>query len=112
MFREFLALRKSNLKPQKANPQHWLALSIGRSNFNLSATVNTQEDRIGVEVYVSEIYAKKHFKNLLTDKASIEQEVGASLDWLELPDKEASRILLVRPDSDITDEQRWPEQHQ
>jgi hypothetical protein len=111
-FRDVLAQRKSGLKSHKANPQHWLTLSIGRTGFNLSATVNTQENRIGVEVYMSGSNAKHHFKRLHTDKESIERQMGSPLDWRELPEKEASRILLVRPDSDISDDKRWPEQHQ
>jgi hypothetical protein len=45
-FREVLAQRKSTLKPQKAQPQHWLNVSIGRSNFNMATTVNTPEERM------------------------------------------------------------------
>jgi hypothetical protein len=33
------------------------------------------------------------------------------LDWRELPEKEASRILLIRPNSSIKDASLWPAQH-
>ena len=110
-FRELLAERKSSLKPQKAHPQHWLTVSIGRRNFHMSALINTSGERIGVELYLQGSDAKKHFKQLETEKAKIEQQIGQPLDWRELPTKEASRILLMRADSSIKDSAQWPEQH-
>lgn len=110
-FRELLAERKSSLKPQKAHPQHWLTVSIGRRNFHMSALINTSGERIGVELYLQGSDAKKHFKQLETEKAKIEQQIGQPLDWRELPTKEASRILLMRANSSIKDSTQWPEQH-
>lgn len=110
-FRELLAERKSSLKPQKAHPQHWLTVSIGRRNFHMSALINNSGERIGVELYLQGSDAKKHFKQLETEKAKIEQQIGQPLDWRELPTKEASRILLMRADSSIKDSTQWPEQH-
>ena len=110
-FREMLAQRKSSLKPQNARPRHWLTVSIGRSNFNMSATVNTPEERIAVELYMQGPDAKKHFKRLEADKEQVEKQIGQSLDWRELPQKEASRIILMRPNSSIKDLVLWPDQH-
>jgi len=111
-FREVLAERKSNLKPQKANPQHWLNVAIGRGNFNMAALVNTQEELVTVELNVQGPDAKNHFKTLATEKEEIEKEIGQTLDWRELPTKEASRILLSRQNSSIKDRSQWPVQHQ
>lgn len=110
-FRDVLLERKSALKPQKAHPQHWLNVAIGRSNFKLSATVNTPGERIAVDLYIDGANAKRYFKRLEADKAVIEKTVGSPLVWMELPDKEASRIVLVRPNSSIKDPALWPEQH-
>jgi hypothetical protein len=109
--RELLAERKSSLKPHKAHPQHWLNVSIGRSNFNMSATVHTSEERIAVEVYMTGPDAKKHFKQLQVEKATIEIEIGQPLDWREMPERDASRILLMRPNSSIKKLTEWPIQH-
>lgn len=109
--RDLLAERKSSLKPNKAHPQHWLTVSIGRSNFHMSALINTSGERIGVELYLQGSDAKKHFKQLEAEKAVIEQQIGQALDWRELPTREASRILLMRPNSSIKDSTQWPEQH-
>ncbi len=110
-FREVLVQRKSTLKPQKAQPQHWLNVSIGRANFHMATTVNTSEERIAVELYMQGPSAKNSFRLLEADKVEIEKQFGQSLDWRELPNKEASRILLVRPNSSIKDPTLWPAQH-
>ncbi len=109
--RETLAERQSKLKPQKARPQHWLTVSIGRSHFHLAALVNTPEERIGVELYLGGDDAKAHFKRLEDQKQDIELEFGAALDWRELPQRNACRIMFFRSDSSIKDRSMWPEQH-
>lgn len=109
--REVLAERKSSLKPQKAHPAHWLTVAIGRANFATSATVNTPDERVAVEVYMLGANAKNHFKRLEADKAEIEREMGQPLDWRELPLKDTSRIILALPNANIKDTKLWPEQH-
>ena len=52
---------------------------------------------------------KELFRSLYERKAEIEADVGAELDWRELPEKKASRILIKR-DVNLTDEQEWPQQ--
>ena len=41
----------------------------------------------------------------------IESELGEPLDWLELPERKASRIILFRRTADPEDESDWPAQH-
>lgn len=110
-FREFLADRKSVLRPQKASAKHWLTVSIGRTGLYTAASVNTQETRIGTELYVGGADAKNHFARLKRSRTEIEAEMGETLDWLELPEKEACRIVLMRPETSIEDRSKWPEQH-
>ena len=88
--------------------QHWYSIAVGRSKFNISLTVNTVHNRLGCELYMRGENAKKHFSQLRTDKDSIEQEIGAELDWQELPDGQDSRIILYR-DGDITNKDSWDE---
>ena len=52
---------------------------------------------------------KELFRSLYERKAEIEADVGAELDWRELPEKKASRILIKR-NANLTDEQEWPQQ--
>ena len=104
-----LKQRSQTLRPQKPQPQHWYYLAIGRSGIVISATLNSREDRIGVELSVGSSQSKKHFNALLAQKAKIEQEMGLTLDWQELPGRHMSRIAAWRDACDPTDEAMWPE---
>lgn len=109
-FREHLMERGSPVKPQKPRPQHWTNFAVGRSNFTLHAAVNTREDRIVVGLNCLGDDAKPHFRLLLEDREAIEQEIGGSLDWEELPNRKESKVVLRRP-ADPTEKADWASQH-
>ncbi|MBK7731182.1 MAG: DUF4268 domain-containing protein [Gammaproteobacteria bacterium] len=106
---EWLKDRGSKLKPQKPSPQHWTNIALGRAGIHLSATVNSKENRLGMEVYIDHQNSKSMFKQLETKRASIEEALNVNLQWNELPDGHACRILQVRPDSPLEDESKWAE---
>lgn len=97
------------IRPQKPRPQHWLNNTIGRSGIGLIITANTRDERLGVELWLSDQDAKKHFGNLISQKDDIEEKLGFELDWQELPDSRACRIASWLPDASIEDETRWNE---
>ena len=109
--REHLIERGSQVKSQKPLPQHWTNFAVGRSNFHLSAFANTREKRIAIGLVLSGQEAKPHFFLLEGDKENIEREIGASLEWKELPGRKESRVMLRRRNTDPTERENWPEQH-
>lgn len=104
-----LAVSAPQIRPQKPRPKHWLNNSIGRSGFGLNLTANTRDERLGVELWIPGVEAKKHFNNLLAQKQTIEQQLGYELDWQALPDALACRIAAWYPNASIEDESRWGE---
>ncbi|MEW5926549.1 MAG: DUF4268 domain-containing protein [Gemmatimonadota bacterium] len=108
---DLLRSRGSPVKPQKPLPQHWTNFAVGRSNFSFQAFVNTQKDRIGVELVMTGPDAKPHFYLLRQEKEQIETEVGAPLSWLELPHRKESRITLRLEQADPTNVKDWTAQH-
>jgi len=106
---EKLKTSSSGIRPQKARPQHWLNISIGRAGSKLSITANTREKRLGVELYFFGADAKQNFTNLLPHKSAIETNLGFELDWQELPDAQACRVAAWYPNACLEDETRWPE---
>ena len=97
------------IRPQNPRPQHWLNNSIGRSGFGLNITANTRDERIGVELWIPGVEAKRHFANLSSQKDFIESKLGFELDWQELPDAKACRIASWYPQASIEEENRWNE---
>ncbi|MBB3267607.1 hypothetical protein FHW79_005268 [Azospirillum sp. OGB3] len=108
-FGDFLRQNNSPIRPQKPYPQHWMNFRVGRSGFLLSALLNSTSNRIGVDLYITADNSLAYFKLLQQQKEAIEGEIGAPLDWLELPAKKSCRIVLYWPDVDPLDQTRWPE---
>lgn len=109
--RSRLLEQKSKLRPQKMRPQHWATFSIGKSGAWTSACVNSQKKTIWVEFAFNGPPGKIWFDQLIAQKADIERELGAELDWQRLDGKKMSRIALHRPGTDFTQEADWAEQH-
>jgi hypothetical protein len=61
-----------------------------------------------MEVYIDHDNSKSIFKQLQTRQAEIDAALGAHLEWMELPDGHACRILQVRPASPLGSENDWP----
>ena len=94
-------------KQRKPSTDHWMSFSIGSSACGMSILRLQQQSQVGVELYIND--DKELFRSLYERKAEIEADVGAELDWRELPEKKASRILIKR-NANLTDEQEWPQQ--
>ncbi len=104
-----LAEKAPHIKPQKPLPQHWHQISLGRSGFLLTSTVNHRTGRIGAEVYIECADSKLRFSQLSERKGTIENELGLPLEWQALPDAHACRIASYRSDCPLDDEARWNE---
>lgn len=103
----WLQAKGSTLRTQKPLPQHWTNIALGRSGIHLAATVNSRESRVGMEVYINHENSKSMFKQLQAHQVEIDTALGAKLEWMELPDGHACRILQVRPDSPLESEDQW-----
>lgn len=110
-FREFLLDRGSSVKPQKPRPQHWMNFAVGRSFFSLATLVNTQSAEISVVMECSGSDASAHYHLLLDQRDAIEDEIGVSLDWCEMPGKKTSKIMVAQQ-SDPLQRDDWERQHE
>lgn len=92
---------------RKAGFNSWMPLSVGSSACYISISQLRREGVIVVEWYIHDDKALYH--TLYGHKAAIEAEMGMVLDWRELPDKKASRILVSQA-ADLDDTSQWPQQ--
>jgi hypothetical protein len=109
--RALLLEKKSNVRPQKAHPQHWADYSLGRSGTWLSASINKNKKNIAVEFAFRGPGGKVWFEELMEKKGEIEAKFGEELSWQRLDGKKQSRIALYRENTDPTNEADWPRQH-
>ena len=100
--------KNSAIKPQKPLPQHWTNIALGRAGIHLAASVNSRESRVGMEVYIDHANSKAMFKQLYAHRAAIHEALNTHLEWMELPDGHACRILQVRSNSPLAEEDQWP----
>lgn len=105
-FKAFCKEKHSTLGSQKARPQHWYSISIGRSDAKLSLIANTRDQEVSCELYIRD--NKDWYDELEADKESVEEQVGSELDWQRLDDKKASRIKLASH-AIIENEEEWDE---
>lgn len=109
-FAAFVTAQSKMLKSTKPSPQNWMSFAIGTSGAYLNAIVNTRDRRISVQLLLNK-FAKENFSQLYVEKAAIEQEIGCSLIWRELPEGKQSYVDLTH-DFDPNDKSDWQNQHQ
>lgn len=78
---------------QKALPQHWYNISVGSAKAKVAATLKSKANQVAVEVYIYD--SKELYHKVFAHKAEIETKLGLKLDWQELLDRKASRIILT-----------------
>ena len=84
-----------NFKKRKPSTDHWMSLSLGSSAYCLDILTLKNRNAIAVELYITD--DKSIFHHLLAHKADIESDIGHALDWRELPNKKASRVIIEKP---------------
>lgn len=92
---------------RKASTDHWMTLSVGSSACHISLNQIRKDDLTVVEWYISD--DKTLFNRFLSHKEEIENEMEMNLDWRELPEKKASRILITHS-ADFQNRDAWSEQ--
>ena len=103
----YLETTKVSIKPRSPRPQHWMDMSLGRSGFNITATVNSRDQRLGIEIYIHHQESKSYFALLEEQKKTIETELGFDLNWQELPNNHACRIAIYKNGISFNDENSW-----
>lgn len=98
---------ETDLPPKEPMLQGWVTFPIDLKNFYLIAFINIQHKIAGVGLVMDGPEAKDHFRMLYDQRDAIESEIGAALDWRELPGKDESHIYLHLRDVDPEDRRQW-----
>lgn len=94
-------------KKRKPSTDHWYSVSLGSSEYHMSFLMNTQKNILGIDVYFSD--NKELFGEFYAEKDKIEALAGIKLDWRELPERKASRVLYETT-ADFKDRSLWNQQ--
>ena len=90
---------------RKPTTDHWMDFSIGSSACHIA--VSQKRKAVDVELYIND--DKELFKSLFAYKDEIEKNMEMELEWKELPERKASRILIEKT-VDLDDRATWPEE--
>src|SRR3989339_140641 len=89
-FKEYVRENDKNIRLQTPRPQHWYDVSMGSSDGHVGLTINSRENLLGCEIYISR--NKDLFEFLKEQKNEIEKEIGEVAEWVDAP--VASRIKI------------------
>lgn len=96
-FKNYVRENDTRIRLQTPRPQHWYDVSMGSSDGHVALTINSRENLIGCEVYISK--NKELFNFLHEKKEEIEKEIGETIEWVDAA--VASRIKIKKSVSDI-----------
>ncbi len=103
-FREYAEANAKAIRPTKAQADHWMSLSIGRSGFGLTAiaslwnneTQSYSPNEIRAQVEILSKDAKVYFEKLHEQREQIEFELGFPVLWFNDPAKVSCKIVTSK----------------
>jgi hypothetical protein len=105
--REYGVAHAPNIRRwQTPKAQHWYDVSIGTAQAHISLTTNSFDKRVAVEIHIRN--NNELFADLYEQRVGIETQLGVALDWRELPERKATRIV-VEHSGDIADPEQQAE---
>ena len=103
---EYIKNQNINLNTRTPRPQHWYDLTLGvGSKAHLSLVVHNREQYCSVGVYIPNL--KDLYYSLEQNKDKIENETNLKFEWMELPEKQASRIRIKKFDFNLENTDKW-----
>lgn len=93
---------RPSFRVQRAGPDHWSTISVGRTGFGVNMLLTPKNQSIAVEVNIQPTGWKEiAFDQLRVQSKAIEDEIGHPLDWREMPGQRSSKVILeekINPD--------------
>jgi len=96
-FKGFVRAKDTRIRLQTPRPQHWYDVSMGSSEAHVALTINSRENLLGCEIYISK--NKELFNFLQECKEEIEKEIGEQVEWVDAA--VASRIKIKKEIPDL-----------
>ena len=101
-FHCFATANAERIKPTAPQPETWMDMAIGRSDFRLAAFAptrnwdNAPEPEIRASLWVDGPNAERDFALLATDRCTIHKELGEDLGWIQKPGVNLRTLHLRR----------------
>jgi hypothetical protein len=110
--KEYVEKQKVSFKMQKALPQHWTNIAIGKTDYKICAVANTRDKWIGVQLVVS---GKDALNNFLTLRQKFEEnskkELSNEIEWAEKNGGKEHHVNYFIVDNNPMNKNEWLQQH-
>ncbi|MBI2258995.1 MAG: DUF4268 domain-containing protein [Flavobacteriia bacterium] len=107
-FKEKLAKTKKIPSLQTPRPQYWFDVTLGKSYIHISNTCNTDDNTVGVRIYIGNKIADTMLPFLETKKEEIESSIGQKLIWNPNPDNR-DKVIFLQHTTEFEDEKKLDE---
>lgn len=107
-FKEKLAKTKKIPSLQTPRPQYWFDVTLGKSHIHISNTCNTDDNTVGVRIYIGNKIADTMLPFLESKKDEIESSIGQKLIWNPNPDNR-DKVIILQHTTDFEDERKLDE---
>lgn len=87
---------------QTARPQYWFDITLGNSNYFISNTCNTDDNTVGVRIYIRNKVVDSLLPLLLERKTEIENLIGQQLVWNPNPTNR-DKVIMLNHQTDFND---------
>ena len=94
-------------KPRKPSTDHWMNYFIGSSDCLISVSQLVNRNEINVCLYIPD--NMELYESFLANRESIDKTADIPLNWCELPERKASKIIIERS-AELSDRSKWQEQ--
>ena len=105
MFKEKLAKTRKIPSLQTPRPQYWFDVTLGKSYIHISNYCNTDNNTVGVRIYIGNKIADTMLPFLESKKNEIESAIGQNLNWNPNPENR-DKIIVLEHTTDFDDKQK------
>lgn len=110
--KNYMEDNKSFVKMQNPLPQHWTNIAIGKSNYSLSASVNSRENYLNIWLNILGDSAKENYEKLYNNYYENSLiEVNKSIVWDKMEGRKMSAVML-KTEADFSKKSEWNKQYE
>ncbi|MFN8304808.1 MAG: DUF4268 domain-containing protein [Saprospiraceae bacterium] len=110
--KEYVEKQKVSFKMQKALPQHWTNIAVGKTDYKICAIANSRDKWIGIQLVV---YGKDALENFRALRQKYEEnsklELSDELEWAEKDGGKEHHVNYIIPEKNPMDRNEWEGQH-
>ena len=108
--KDYMESKKSFVKMQNPLLQHWTNIAIGKSNFHLSASVNSRDNSINIWLNIMGENAKENYDKLYNSNYENSLiELSSDLVWDKMEGRKMSAVML-KVSADFSNKSDWTTQ--